>query len=121
MSEKTRIGQSDESRFMVVLREDKTDRELFFGGWFCEVDCPGDEENETLCWEQESWVDRPEDGAVVFRTYREAADCANELLASGHGGELYVVLFGRGDDENSTYGSRWYPLREFHGTEEKRW
>ena len=124
MSEKTRIGQSEDSRFVVVLhrgREDDVD-EKFFGGWFCEVYRPGDEENETLCCEQELWVDRPEDGAVMFQTYREAADAANELLTSGYGGEIHVVLFGKGEDENSTYGSRWYPLKEFYGMEStRRW
>ena len=77
MSEKkTTIRQNENSRFFIVNRNGEDEK--FFGGFYNETECPGTE-NESFCWEMEHWVDRPEDGAMMFKTLHEARDFKDYL------------------------------------------
>ena len=108
MNEKMIVKQDKDSRFMVVHKDPVSEEEKFFGGFCNEVECPGTED-ESLAWEMESWVDRPEDGAMMFKTLQEARDCLGAIQE----GWCKVILYGKGDVENSMLGSYWYPLKEF--------
>ena len=103
----TTIRQNENSRFMIVYRNGEDEK--FFGGFYNETECPGTE-NESFSWELEHWVDRPEDGAMMFKTLQEARDCLGAIQE----GWCKVVLYGKGDVENSMLGSYWYPLKEFN-------
>lgn len=107
MSEKIVIKQTEHSRFMIVHK--KGEDEKFFGGFYNEVECPGTED-ETFSWELEKWVDRPEDGAMMFKTIQEARDYVDVIQES----YCKIILYGKGDVENTIYGSYWYPLKEFN-------
>ena len=110
MSERIVIRQNENSRFMVVHKDLDTDEQRFFGGFCNEVECAGTE-NESFAWEEENWVERPEDGAMMFKTFQEARDCL-EVVSDGR--NCQVILYGKGDVENSMLGSYWYPLKEFN-------
>ena len=109
--EKTKVVQNEDSRFMIVHHDPNTDEEKFFGGFSNEVECPGTEE-ESFSYENEEWVDRPEDGAMMFKTSAEAGDFFLEIERPGN--ECSIVLYGKHDVENSMLGSRWYPLKVFN-------
>ena len=109
MSEKkTVIRQNENSRFMIVRRDGED--EHFFGGFYNETECPGTED-ESFAWEMESWVDRPEDGAMMFKTLKEAIEFRDFLDKRD---QCTIILYGRGEIENFMLGSYWYPLKEFN-------
>ena len=109
MSEKMVVGQNEGSRFMIVYHDLQTDIETFFGGFCNEVECPGTDD-ESFSWEMERWVDRPEDGAVMFKTLREAKDFMDVLDKRS---QCHIILYGQGEVENAMLGSHWYPLKTF--------
>lgn len=106
MNEKTKIMQSEDSRFMIVHRNGEDEK--FFGGFYNDVQCPGTED-ESFTWELENWVDCPEDGAMMFKTLQGARDFKDYLEDKKNCG---IILYGKGDVENFTLGSYWYPLKE---------
>ena len=103
--EKTTISQNGNSRFVIVHINGN-----FFGGFYNETECPGTE-NESLCWEMEHWVSRPEDGAMMFKTLQEARDFRDCL---GDRKNCKIILYGLGEIENFMFGSYWYPLKKFN-------
>ena len=108
MSDKVVIRQNEGSRFMIVHRNGEVEK--FFGGFYNETECPGTED-ESFSWELERWVDRPEDGAMMFKTLQEARDFEDYLEDKKNCG---IILYGKGDVENFMLGSYWYPLKEFN-------
>ena len=118
MSEKIVVKQNGDSRFMIVHRDPTPDAtEKFFGGFYNEVECPGTED-ESFSWEMENWVDRPEDGAVMFAHFHDAKDFLN-AIGEDKRDECAIVLYEKGDVENFILGSYWYPLKVFIGEEEQ--
>lgn len=107
MSQKIVVKQNEYSRFMIVHKNGEDEK--FFGGFYNEVECPGTED-ESFSWELEKWVDRPEDGAMMFKTLQEARDSVDVIQES----DCKIVLYGKGDVENTILGSYWYPLKEFN-------
>ena len=103
MSVKVNIKQNGDSRFMIVHRDPDSDAEKFFGGFYNDVECPGTED-ESFSWEMESWVDRPEDGAMMFKTLSEAREIMDVLENYD---QCQVILYGKGEVENSMLGSYW--------------
>lgn len=117
MSEKIVVKQNEDSRFMIVHRDPTPEAiEKFFGGFYNETECPGTED-ESFSWEMESWVDRPEDGAVTFVHFQDAKDFLNSI-GEDKRDECAIVLYGKGDSENFILGSYWYPLKVFMGEEQ---
>ena len=110
MSEKLIVKQNEDSRFMIVHHDPDTDIETFFGGFYNETECPGTED-ESFCHDSESWVARPEDGAVMFKTYGEANDILEWLQKDKD--DCVVILYGKCEKENYILGSYWYPLKMF--------
>ena len=108
MDKKIAVQQDKDSRFMVVCHDPVSEGEMFFGGFYNEVECPG-AEDESFAWELERWVKRPEDGAMMFKTFQEAKDFLNVVQRS----YCKVILYGKGDVENAMLSSYWYPLKEF--------
>lgn len=108
MSVRMIVKQNEDSRFMIVHR--KGEDEKFFGGLYNETECPGTED-ESFSWEMESWVDRPEDGAVMFAHFQDAKDFLN-FIGEDKRGECSIILYGKGEVENFMLGSYWYPLKE---------
>ena len=107
-NKKTTIRQNENSRFFIVHRNGEDEK--FFGGFYNETECPGTE-NESFCWEMENWVDRPEDGAIMFKTLHEARDFKDFLEDKKN---CVIILYGLGEIENFMLGSYWYPLKEFN-------
>lgn len=107
MSKKITIRQNESSRFVIVHRNGEDEK--FFGGFYNETKCPGTED-ESWTWEMEHWVDRPENGAVMFKTLQEARDIEDCLDDKKNCG---IILYGLGELENFALGSYWYPLKEF--------
>lgn len=105
---KITIRQNENSRFVIVHR--KGEDEKFFGGFYNETKCPGTED-ESFAWEMENWVERPEDGAMMFKTLQEARDFEDYLDDKKNCG---IILYGLGEVENFMLGSYWYPLKEFN-------
>ena len=114
MSEKITVRQNENSRFMIVHRD--SENEKFFGGFCNEVECPGTED-ESFFWGLNKWVDRPEDGAMMFSNFQNAKDCL-EVIDDEHRDGCSIVLYGKGDSENFILGSYWYPLQVFMGEEQ---
>lgn len=108
MNEKIVTRQNGDSRFMIVHRNGEDEK--FFGGFYNETECPGTED-ESFAWEMERWVDRPEDGAMMFKTLQEARDFEDYLEDKKNCG---IILYGLGEIENFMLGSYWYPLKEFN-------
>lgn len=108
--DKTTVAQDDGSRFMIVKYDDQDETETFFAGFCNEVEGQGTED-ESFCWEIERWVERPEDGAVMFKHLVDARDFLDVLDGRCH---CSIVLYGKGDVENTMLGSYWYPLKTFH-------
>lgn len=110
MSEKLTVKQNEDSRFMLVYHDPETNIEKFFGGFYNETECPGTED-ESFCFDFENWVDRPEDGAMMFKTYQEVKDFLGVVGKEEE--DCVIVLYGKGPVENTILGSYWYPLKEF--------
>jgi len=110
MIEKIIVRQNEDSRFMIVHHDRETDIEKFFAGFYNETECPGTE-NESFCHDCESWVERPEDGAVMFKSYNEANAYLDWIQEDGD--DCAVVLYGKSNRENTILGSYWYPLKIF--------
>lgn len=110
MSEKIVVKQDDGSRFM-ILRQDELGTEKFFGGFSNYTENPGTDE-ESQSYGVEIWVDVPEDGAMTFDSPSKAREYM-DILPSGEGSSCRIVLFGRSEVENTFYGSKWYPLKEW--------
>ena len=115
MSEKIEVKQNEDSRFMIVHRLGEDEK--FFGGFCNETECPGTED-ESFAWEIESWVDRPEDGAMMFSNLQDAKNCLGVIDKSTRK-NCSIILYGKGDVENFMLGSYWYPLKVFFGEEEQ--
>ena len=109
--EKLKVAQSAESRFMILHHDPNTDEEKFFGGFYNETECPGTED-ESFSYDMESWVERPEDGAVLFPTFKEAEDYF-DIISDEKRRDCSIILYGKGEVENNILGSRWYPLKVF--------
>ena len=107
MNEKIVTRQNGDSRFMIVHRNGEDEK--FFGGFYNETECPGTED-ESFSWEMESWVDRPEDGAMLFKTLQEARVFEDNLEDKKN---CRIILYGLGELENFMLGSYWYPLKQF--------
>ena len=112
MMEKITVKQNENSRFMIVYHDPKTDIETLFGGFINETQCPGTED-ESFSYDMENWVERPEDGAVMFATVRDAKDFL-EVIDEEKQDYCSIVLYGKGESENFILGSYWYPLKVFH-------
>lgn len=114
MSVRVNIKQNEDSRFMIVHHNPTPDgTEKFFGGFYNETEFPGTED-ESFTWEKESWVDRPEDGAIGFVHFKDAKDFLN-AIGEDKRDECDIVLYGKGEVENFMLGSYWYPLKVFVG------
>lgn len=111
MSEKIEVRQNDGSRFMIIYRDTETNIEQFFGGFCNEIECPGTED-ESFFWGLDKWVERPEDGAMMFSSFQNAKDCL-EVIDEEKRDYCSIVLYGKGEIENSMFGSYWYPLKVF--------
>ena len=116
MSEKIEVKQNENSRFMIVHRDQKTNIERFFGGFCNEVECPGTED-ESFFWGLDKWVERPEDGATMFDSFQNAKDFMNAIDEEKLE-DCSIVLYGKGDVENFILGSYWYPLKVFSGKQQ---
>lgn len=110
MSEKIKVMQNDDSRFVIVHRNEETCEEKFFGGFYNETENVGTED-ELQGWDNENWVDCIDDGAILFSTFNEANDFMLNLKEDED--ECFIVLYGRGELENSQQESHWYPLKMF--------
>ena len=108
--EKLKVKQDENSRFMIVHHDRESGTERFFGGFYNETECPGTED-ESFCYDSESWVDRPEDGAIMFKSLHDANDVLEWIDEDKN--DCAVVLYGKGEIENSILGSYWYPLKMF--------
>jgi len=117
MIDKSKVSQNDGSRFMIVHRDTETNIEQFFGGFCNEVECAGTE-NESFFWGIENWVERPEDGAMMFSNFQNAKDCL-DVIDDDKREDCSIVLYGKGDVENFMFGSFWYPLKVFLPAEEQ--
>lgn len=102
------VKQDSESRFSILHRDG--DDEKMFGGFYNEVQCPGSED-ESFSYGLVKWVDRVEDGAVMFKTYQEAKDFL--AMIDEPEDECAIVLYGKGIMVNNMLGSYWYPLQIF--------
>lgn len=95
--------------FMVVWHDPDTDEDKFFGGFYNEADHIFTED-ECMCWEQEKWIDLPND-AQKFNTFAEAQDWL-KVIDKGRRGSCSIVLYGEGKCRLFD-GSDWYPLKVF--------
>lgn len=95
--------------FMVVWHDPDTDEDKFFGGFYNEADHIFTED-ECMCWEQEKWIDLPND-AQKFNTFAEAQDWL-KVIDKERRGSCSIILYGEGKCRLFD-GSDWYPLKVF--------
>ena len=98
-----------QSAFYIVKHEPCTEIETYFGGFICEVESVGTED-EGFTYEIEKWVEKPDD-AKGFNTLAEAKDYLASLSDKTMG-SCAIGLFGKSDVKD-VMGSHWFPLKWF--------
>ena len=104
----TKVGM-DRPRFVIVHHNKDNDENTYFAGFFNEVQCIGTEE-ECQCWENEEWIDDPEE-AIIFPTPSEAREWLANLDEEKRP-HCKIILYGK-CAESGFDGSHFFPLKEF--------